>query len=142
MTITILKEESIELDGLHASLDKLVHHREKSKVEGIDLHAFIYFASISNLSDRSVTLRGRKWVLANDDGTKTVVEGEKIVGESPIIPPGETFSYNSYHVTHLSAEAYGSFHGTDEFNNRIHTRMKPFRSIFLVELIQHIHEIY
>ncbi|MEC8244465.1 MAG: ApaG domain [Verrucomicrobiota bacterium] len=122
-----MKEESIELEGLHASLDKLVHHREKSKVEGIDLHAFIYFISISNLSDRSVTLRGRKWVLANDDGTKTVVEGEKIVGESPIIPPGETFSYNSYHVTHLSAEAFGSFHGTDEFNNRVHTRMKPFR---------------
>jgi hypothetical protein len=89
LTANILKEESIELEGLHASLDKLVHHREKSKVEGIDLHAFIYFISISNLSDRSVTLLGRKWVLANDDGTKTVVEGEKIVGESPIIPPGE-----------------------------------------------------
>ena len=56
-----------------------------------------------------------------------MVEGEKIVGESPIIPSGETFSYNSYHVTHLSAEAYGSFHGTDEFKNRIHINMKPFR---------------
>ena len=122
-----MKEQSIELDGLQASLDKLVHHREKSNVEGIDLHAFIYFISISNLSDRSITLRGRKWVLANDDGTKTVVEGEKIVGESPMIPSGETFSYNSYHVTHLSTEACGSFHGTDEFNNRIHIKMKPFR---------------
>ena len=29
-------------------------------------------------------------------------------------PPGETFSYNSYHVTHLSAEAFGSFHGVDD----------------------------
>ena len=85
------------MEGLHASLDKLVHHREKSKMEGIDLHAFIYFISISNLSDRSITLRGIKWILANDDGTKTVVEGEKIVGESPKIPPGETFSYNSFH---------------------------------------------
>ncbi|OUU25401.1 MAG: magnesium transporter [Verrucomicrobia bacterium TMED44] len=122
-----MNEESIEIEGLHASLDKLVHHREKSKVEGIDLHAFIYFISISNLSVRSVTLLGRKWVLANDDGTKTVVEGEKIVGESPLIPPGETFSYNSYHVTHLPAEAFGSFHGVDEFKNKIHIRMKPFR---------------
>ena len=47
-------------------------------------------------------------------GSKTVVEGEKIVGESPLIAPGETFSYNSYHVTHLPAEAFGSFHGVDE----------------------------
>jgi ApaG protein len=56
-----------------------------------------------------------------------VVEGEKIVGESPVIPPGENFSYNSYHVTHLSAEAFGSFHGVDEFQNRIHINMKSFR---------------
>ena len=54
------------------------------------------------------------------------MEGEKIVGETPVIPPGQTFSYNSYHVTHLSAEAFGSFHGVDEFDNRIHVRMKPF----------------
>ena len=46
---------------------------------------------------------------------------------NPKIPPGETFSYNSYHVTHLSAAAFGSFMESDEFQNRIHIRMKPFR---------------
>jgi ApaG protein len=122
-----VKEESIELDGLHASLDKLVHHKEKSTVKGINLHAFIYFITIRNLSDRRVTLLGRKWILANNDGTTTVVEGDKIVGETPIINPGETFSYNSYHVTHLSAEASGSFHGFDEFNKKIHVKISPFR---------------
>ena len=122
-----MKEESIELDGLHASLDKLVHHKEKSTVKGINLHAFIYFITIRNLSDRRVTLLGRKWILANKDGTTTVVEGDKIVGETPIINPGETFSYNSYHVTHLSAEASGSFHGFDEFNKKIHVKISPFR---------------
>jgi ApaG protein len=30
-----------------------------------------------------------------------VVEGDKIVGETPASPPGEQFSYNSYHVTGL-----------------------------------------
>ncbi|MBT3668502.1 MAG: ApaG domain [Opitutae bacterium] len=122
-----MKEGSIELDGLHASLDKLVHHKEKSTVKGINLHAFIYFITIRNLSDRKVTLLGRKWILANSDGTTTVVEGDKIVGETPSINPGETFSYNSYHVTHLSAEASGSFHGFDEFNKKIHVKIKPFR---------------
>jgi len=121
-----LKGQSIELEGLQATLDKLVHHEEKSTLNGINLHAFIYFVSITNLTDRSVTLQGRKWILNNIDGTTTVVEGEKIVGETPVIPPGQTFSYNSYHVTHLSAEAFGSFHGVDEFDNRIHIRMKPF----------------
>jgi ApaG protein len=122
-----VNEESTELEGLHASLDKLVHHKEKSTVKGINLHAFIYFITIRNVSDRKVTLLGRKWILTNSDGTTTVVEGDKIVGETPTIPPGESFSYNSYHVTHLSAEASGSFHGFDEFNKKVHVRIKPFR---------------
>ena len=122
-----MNEESKEIEGLQASLDKLVHHKEKSTVKGINLHAFIYFITICNLSDRKVTLLGRKWILNNSDGTTTVVEGDKIVGETPTIGPGDSFSYNSYHVTHLSAEASGSFHGLDEFNNKIHVRIKPFQ---------------
>lgn len=122
-----MNENSKELDGLQASLDKLVHHKEKSSVKGINLHAFIYFITINNLSDRKVTLLGRKWILANSDGTTTVVEGEKIVGETPTIDSGDSFSYNSYHVTHLSANASGSFHGLDEFGNKIHVRMQPFQ---------------
>ena len=74
-----------------------------------------------------VTLLGRKWILNNSDGTTTVVEGDKIVGETPIIEPGKSFSYNSYHVTHLSAEASGSFHGFDQFDQKVYVRIKPFR---------------
>ena len=122
-----MRDNSTELEGLQATLDKLVHHKEKSSLKGINLHAFIYFVSIRNLTDRAITLLGRKWILTNSDGTTTVVEGDKIVGETPTIPPGKTFSYNSYHVTHLSAEASGSFHGFDEFQNKIHVRMAPFR---------------
>ena len=55
-------------------MDKLVHHKEKSSLKGINLHAFIYFVSIRNLTDRAITLLGRKWILTNSDGTTTVVE--------------------------------------------------------------------
>lgn len=122
-----MNDDSVELEGLTASLEKLVHHREKPTIKGINLHAFIYFISIHNLSDRKVTLLGRKWILSNVDGTTTVVEGDKIVGETPTIKPGDSFSYNSYHVTHLSAKASGSFHGYDEFDKKIHVRINPFR---------------
>jgi ApaG protein len=122
-----VQEDSKELNGLRAKLDKLVHHKEKSAIEGTHLHAFIYFVSIHNLTETKVTLLGRKWILANEDGTTTVVEGDKIVGECPVLKPGGCFSYNSYHVTHLSAEARGSFHGVDEHGNKVHVRMNPFR---------------
>ena len=84
-------DESIELDGLNATLDKLVHHKEKSMFKGSHLHAFIYFITIHNLSDRKVTLLGRKWILTNADGSTTVVEGDKIVGETPVIDPVNHF---------------------------------------------------
>ena len=122
-----LSQETIELEGLRVALDKLVHHDESDRVSSGESHAFIYFISIHNMSDRKVTLTGRKWVLENDDGTSTVVEGDKIVGETPFLAPGETFSYNSYHVTHVGAYASGSFHGFDEFENKIRVRIPKFR---------------
>ena len=109
------------------ALDKLVHHEEDEGEADSGSHAFIYFLSIHNMSDRKLTLTGRKWVLENDDGTSTVVEGDKIVGETPFLAPGETFSYNSYHVTHIGAYASGSFHGHDEFENKIRVRIPKFR---------------
>jgi hypothetical protein len=55
-----------------------------------------------------------------------VVEGEKIVGETPRLAPGEQFSYNSYHVTGTSARATGSFHGVDELGRKIHVLLPAF----------------
>lgn len=122
-----MQEDSKLLKGLQAKLDKLVHHKEKSHVQGCHLHAFIYFVTLRNLTDSKVTLLGRKWILSNEDGTTTVVEGDKIVGECPVLEPGGSFSYNSYHVTHLSAEAYGSFHGVVDSGEKVHVCMEPFR---------------
>ena len=124
--ILTVRDSSTELEGLRAKLDKLVHHRENQdqRLQSPCLHLFYFHQEPVQSYGYP---QGSKWVLSNDDGTTTVVEGEKIVGESPIIPPGETFSYNSYHVTHLSASACGSFHGLDEFGEKIHVRLEPFR---------------
>ena len=81
----------MEISGLQAKLDKLVHHKEKSAVQGAHLHAFIYFVTIHNLTESTITLLGRKWILVNEDGTTTVVEGDKIVGECPVLNPEDPF---------------------------------------------------
>ena len=73
-----------------------------------------------------VTLLGRKWVVEHCDGTQLVIEGDKIVGETPRLAPGEHFSYNSYHVTGLDAVAHGCFHGVDEFGQKVHVNLAPF----------------
>ena len=118
--------QSHALPGLTASLDKLCYHHGGASLPEDKPHAFVYFVTIHNASDRAVTLLGRKWVVINEDGTQLVIEGEKIVGETPRLAPGEQFSYNSYHVTGGDALVHGSFHGVDESGARVHTILPPF----------------
>ncbi|MBI2515566.1 MAG: ApaG domain [Opitutae bacterium] len=117
---------SLELPGLRVELDKLVYRHGGSDLPPDRPHAFIYYLTIHNDSDRTVLLLGRKWVVEHADGTQLVIEGDKIVGETPRLAPGEHFSYNSYHVTACEARAHGSFHGLDEEGRRIFVRIPLF----------------
>lgn len=120
---------SVEIPGLTAHLDRLVHHHGGTWLPEGKPHAFVYFITIKNRSDRIITLLGRKWVILHADGSRFVVEGDKIVGETPRLAPGEQFSYNSYHVTGCNASASGSFHGADEFGNHVHVMLAPFEMV-------------
>jgi ApaG protein len=117
---------SRQLSGLTAQLDKLCYHHGGASLPADKPHAFVYFITIRNASQRTVTLLGRKWVVEHADGTRLVIEGDKIVGETPRLTPGEQFSYNSYHVTGLDAVAHGSFHGVDDLGGKIHVILAPF----------------
>lgn len=117
---------SLELPGLKVELDKLVYRHAGEQLPPDRPHAFIYYLTIRNDSDRTVTLLGRKWVIEHVDGTHLVVEGDKIVGETPTLTPGEHFSYNSYHVTNCDGRVHGSFHGLDEQGHRIFVRIPMF----------------
>jgi ApaG protein len=122
-----VSRDSLELEGLSVRLNHLIYRRADPEQSGGSPHTFIYYLSILNGSDRTITLLGRKWVIEQDDGEKLVIEGEKIVGETPTLEPGTTFTYNSFHLTNCPARAFGSFHGIDEFGNRIHVRIPTFR---------------
>jgi ApaG protein len=117
---------SEELSGLTVKLDRLVYRHGGQELPPDQPHAFIYYLTIENRSDRTVTLLGRKWVVEHADATQLVVEGDKIVGETPRLEPGQAFSYNSYHVTHCDGRAHGSFHGVDEQGRRIFVRIPVF----------------
>lgn len=124
-----MAEKSHELPGLEVELKHLAYRYEGEKAPPETPHLFIYFLSVENRSDRTVTLLARKWVLTFESGEKLVVEGDKIVGETPTLKPGESFTYNSFHLVGEDAEATGAFFGLDEFGERIHTRIPMFELI-------------
>jgi ApaG protein len=55
-----------------------------------------------------------------------VVEGDGVVGQFPKLSPGETFSYNSYHVVKTESTASGSFFGTTGHGRPVCTRIPAF----------------
>ncbi len=114
-----------ELQGLRASVDRVVHVP--------DLEApperpfpFVYFITIHNDSAETVTIKGRKWVVSDDEDQCVVVEGDGVVGKFPRLEPGEKFSYNSYHVIGSDSVAQGSFFGVTEQGEPVFTRIPRF----------------
>lgn len=114
-----------ELPGLRVTIDKVVHHRDANFPPETP-HAFVYFLTISNVSQYTVKMLGRKWIIRSPDGTVEIVEGDGIVGQTPEIAPGGQFSYNSYHLAGGPSTAEGAFHGQTDDGQRIFVRIPSF----------------
>lgn len=115
-----------EFEGLRVRVDDVVY------MPSLDAppdkpHPFVYFISIHNDSPVAVTIRGRKWVVREQNGEVSVVEGEGVVGQTPTIEPGGHFSYNSYHVVAGGAVASGAFFGETAAGEWIFARIPEFR---------------
>ena len=115
-----------EFEGLRVNVDDVVY------MPSLDAppekpHPFVYFISIHNDSPVPVTIRGRKWVVQEDQGEITVVEGDGVVGQTPMIEPGGHFSYNSYHVVAKSSRVSGAFFGETAADEWIFARIPEFR---------------
>ena len=54
-----------------------------------------YTVRIDNGSQETVQLRTRHWRIIDAEGVTEEVEGEGVVGEQPVIRPGEGFEYTS-----------------------------------------------
>jgi ApaG protein len=56
---------------------------------------FLYTITISNQSDQTVQLLSRHWVITDATGQREEVRGPGVVGEQPVLNPGEAFEYTS-----------------------------------------------
>lgn len=58
-------------------------------------HAFAYAITIENQSKDAVQLVSRYWEIKDSLNNTKVVQGEGVIGEKPILTPGEKHSYTS-----------------------------------------------
>lgn len=123
----IVSTTPIELPGLRVIVERVVHSTTLPAPPDKP-HSFVYFITIHNESDRTVTIKGRKWVVSNGNGEVDVVEGDGVVGEFPRLAPGEHFRYNSRHITDdQGASATGAYLGVDDDGQRVVVRIPAFQ---------------
>jgi ApaG protein len=54
-----------------------------------------YTIVITNSGPETVQLRTRHWIITDATGRKQEVRGEGVIGEQPVLAPGESFEYTS-----------------------------------------------
>jgi ApaG protein len=120
------KGKFIEPADLRVTVDKVVYCPE-AETPPDRPYCFVYYISIHNDTTTPVTIKGRKWVVTNDRSEITAVEGEGVVGQTPTIHPGTSFSYNSFHLLDTKyAVAEGSYLGVDAAGCHVITRIPRF----------------
>lgn len=56
---------------------------------------FLYTIRIENTADLTVQLQSRHWIITDGDGRVEEVQGPGVVGEQPVLMPGDSFEYTS-----------------------------------------------
>jgi ApaG protein len=75
---------------------------------------FYYTVRISNESFETVQLISRHWIITDGNGHVEEVKGPGVVGQQPVLAPGESFEYTSGCPLRTPT---GSMHGTYQMVN-------------------------
>ena len=68
---------------------------EADSSPGNSHYLWAYRVTIENQGRETVQLRSRHWMITNARGELTEVKGPGVVGEQPVLKPGESFEYTS-----------------------------------------------
>ena len=83
----------------------VVEHSEPAE----DRFVFAYTITLINRGTVSAQLLSRHWIITDSDSQIEEVRGEGVVGEQPVLKPGEGFRYTSGAVIETPV---GTMHGT------------------------------
>ena len=87
----------------------VVRHLAEQSDPQAQQYAFAYTVTIRNTGDVTAQLIARQWVITDAHGHTEEVRGLAVVGQQPLLKPGEQFDYTSW--TRI-ASPQGSMRGT------------------------------
>lgn len=81
-------------EGIKISVDAFYEEHQSRPAERLFL--FSYHITIENQTSEKVQLLRRYWQIFDSSGEYREVEGPGVVGEQPILAPGEKYAYESF----------------------------------------------
>jgi ApaG protein len=114
-------------DGIRVSVSALYLPHQSSPDES--RYVFAYTVVIRNEGDRVAQLRSRHWVITDGRGRIEEVRGDGVVGEQPLLQPGQEFHYTSGCVL---ATPRGTMHGTYQMRREDGTKFEAAISPFVL----------
>jgi len=88
---------------------------------------FAYTVTITNEGSETAQLMSREWIITDSDGNTERVSGPGVVGEQPVMKPGQGFEYTSFCPLRTS---FGSMQGAytmrTESGEIFEARIDPF----------------
>ena len=71
------------------------YYLEEQSEPDEQLYVWAYQVTINNIGQQTVQLKKRYWKITDSNGTNKEVRGAGVIGEQPILRPGEKFEYTS-----------------------------------------------
>lgn len=90
-------------------------------------YAFSYTVTVRNTGDIAAQLISRHWVVQDSSGLTQEVKGLGVVGQQPLLEPGEAFRYTSgCHLATASGTMHGSYFCVAADGERFDVPIPPF----------------
>lgn len=97
------------MPAYQVQIDVLPHYVAEQSHPLQDVYAFAYTVTVTNTGELPVQLISRHWIIQDEKGHSDEVKGLGVVGQQPLLRPGEAFQYTS--ACRLRA-ATGTMHGS------------------------------
>lgn len=93
-----------------------------------DRFAFAYTITVHNNGELAARLLSRHWVITDGNGQVEEVRGDGVVGQQPLIAPGQSYTYSSGTVMPTKVgNMQGSYQMQAEDKKRFDAIIAPFR---------------
>lgn len=86
--------EALTTNGIKVSVE--VHYQPFQSKPQVAQFIFAYQVTIENVGAETVQLRRRYWFIQDSNGENREVEGAGVVGQTPVLAPGQIHRYNSW----------------------------------------------